>query len=138
MNFVRLTEKRAHHLIFKKGNSDELKNWRPVTLLNSNYKIVATVLAMRLQKVLPSIIKETHVGYIKGRLGGFNVRFFKIMIDYMKVKKIEGAVMMVDFTKAFDVIDIYFIMKCLDNLNFEEEFRNWVAVLYIKKIYIYI
>ena len=117
-------------LIHKKGNSDELKNWRPVTLLNCDYKIVATVLARRTQTVLASIIMETQVGYIKGRVGGFNVRIVQYIINYMKDKVMEGAMMIVDFTKAFDVIDIVFIMHCLEKLNFGEEFRNWVAVLY--------
>ena len=117
-------------LIHKKGNRDELKNWRPVTLLNCDYKIVATVLAMRTQTVLASIIKETQVGYIKGRLGGFNVRIVQDVINYMKDKIMEGAMMIVDFTKAFDVIDVTFIMNCLKKLNFGEEFQNWVAVLY--------
>ena len=52
------------------------------------------------------------------------------MIDYMNEKILEGAIMMADFTKAFDTIDISFIMTCLQSLNFGEEFRNWVAVLY--------
>ena len=117
-------------LIFKKGNADELKNWRPVTLLNCDYKIVATVLALRMQKIMPTIINETQVGYIKGRLGGFNVRIVQDMIDFMKEKSLEGAMVMVDFTKAFDVIDISFIMTCLEKLNFGAEFRRWVDVLY--------
>ena len=90
-------------LIYKKGNSDELKNWRPVTLLNYDYKIAAFVLALRTQKVLSSVIMENQVGYIKGRLGGFNVRIVQDMIEYMNEKGIEGAMMLVDFTKAFDI-----------------------------------
>ena len=116
-------------MIFKKGNADELKNWRPVTLLNCDYKIVATVLALRMQKIMPTIINETQVGYIKDRLGGFNVRIVQDMIDFMKEKSLEGAIMMVDFTKAFDVIDISFIMTCLEKLNFGAEFRRLVEVL---------
>ena len=58
---------------------------------------------------------ETQVGYIKGRLGGFNVRIVQDMIEYMNEKNLEGAMMLVDFTKAFDCIDISFIMKCLEN-----------------------
>ena len=52
------------------------------------------------------------------------------MIDYMTEKLLEGAIMMVDFTKAFDVIDILFIKTCLEKLNFGEDFKHWVSVLY--------
>ena len=38
--------------------------------------------------------------------------------------------MMVDFTKAFDVIDMLFVSNCLEKLNFGPSFRKWVEVLY--------
>ena len=87
-------------------------------------------MAVRLQKVLASVIMDTQVGYIKGRLGGFNIRIVQDIINYMQAKNKEGTMMLVDFTKPFDVIDLSFITKCLGKLNFGDEFQNWVAVLY--------
>ncbi len=43
-----------------------LKNWRPISLLNIDYKIIAKVLATCLQAVLPSIIIDDQTGYLKG------------------------------------------------------------------------
>ena len=51
-----------------------LKNWRPITLLNTDYKIVAQIMAMRLQKVLHKIIGEGQNGYIQTRYVGYNIR----------------------------------------------------------------
>jgi len=62
-------------LIHKKGDESDLRNWRPITLLNYDYKIMATVIAHRFQKVLNTIVHENQVGYIKGRLSGYNIRF---------------------------------------------------------------
>ena len=54
-------------LIFKNGERENLQNWRPITLLNIDYKLIATVLSNRLQKVLHTLISEDQVGYVKGR-----------------------------------------------------------------------
>ena len=50
-------------LLFKKGDSQSLNNWRPITLLNCDYKIIAFILASRLQKVITSLVNETQTGY---------------------------------------------------------------------------
>ena len=56
-------------MLIPKGNKDKrlLKNWRPISLLNVYYKIMTKALAIRLQKVISSIINSDQVGYIKGR-----------------------------------------------------------------------
>ena len=54
-------------LIFKTGDRSLLKNYRPISLTNTDYKILAFVLAMRVQKVMPSVINNDQTGYIKDR-----------------------------------------------------------------------
>ena len=61
-------------LIFKKGNPEDLENWRTISLLNIDYKIIARVLALRLKNVLPSIISMDQQGFIKNRFIGYNIR----------------------------------------------------------------
>ena len=58
-------------MIFKKG---DLENWRPISLLNIDYKILTSCLANRLQIVLPDIIHLDQQGYIKGRNIAFYIR----------------------------------------------------------------
>ena len=55
-------------LLYKKGDRLNLKNWRPITLLNCDFKIIAAVLAGRVQKVVRQIIDPNQTGYVKGRL----------------------------------------------------------------------
>ncbi len=47
---------------------------RQILLLQTDYKIVAKLLAEKLQNVLPSIIHEDQSGYLKGRYIGQNIR----------------------------------------------------------------
>ena len=54
-------------LIHKKGDKGELKNWRPISLSNTDYKIMSKVLTTRLNKVLPQLTNEDQVCGITGR-----------------------------------------------------------------------
>ena len=51
-----------------------IKNWRPITLLNCDYKIAAKAIANRVKKVLPNILNEDQTGFIKGRTIGENIK----------------------------------------------------------------
>jgi hypothetical protein len=52
--------------MFKSGEREDIKNWRPITLLNVDYKIVSKILAERLKRVLPNIINTDQRGVRKG------------------------------------------------------------------------
>ena len=74
-------------LIPKKGKIRILlKNWRPITLLNIDYKIITKCLAMRLHMVLPSIINLDQTGFLKNRYIGENIRTIADIIEYTSLK----------------------------------------------------
>ena len=63
-------------LLYKKGDPEDIENWRPISLLNTDYKMVAKVLAKRLQKALPLIISSDQQGFIQNRyIGLISVKF---------------------------------------------------------------
>ena len=117
-------------LIFKKGDPKDLNNYRPISLLNVDLKILSHVLALRLKKVLPKIINEDQTGYIKNRFIGLNLRQIQDIIDYADLYKIEGAIVFVDFTKAFDSLEWEFMIHTLEHFGFGESFMKWVKTLY--------
>ena len=59
-----------------------LDNYRPITLLNVDAKIIAYSLAQRIKKVLPKIIHGDQNGYIKNRYIGYNIRQIQDIIDF--------------------------------------------------------
>ena len=113
----------------KDKNQLLLKNWRPISLLNTDYKILAKVLAFRLKRVLPSVIHEDQSGFISGRyMIGENIRLFIDVLHYFKVNDIPGLVLSIDFEKAFDKVEwefLYFVMK---KFGFEEKFIRWIRL----------
>ena len=69
-------------LIYKKGDRQLLKNWRPISLLNTDYKILTTALSKRIQGSLPKIISNDQTAYIKERFIGENVQLTNDIIHY--------------------------------------------------------
>jgi hypothetical protein len=55
--------------------------------------------------VLPSIIHSDQKGYVKNRYIGFNIRQMQDVIDHLEKFNIEGAILFLDFTKAFDSLE---------------------------------
>ena len=107
-----------------------LRNWRPVSLLNTDYKILTKTLCNRLQNVLPKLIHADQVGYVKGRYIGQNVRIIKDVMSYADSKMIPGYLLLVDFEKAFDKVEWPFMLKCLEFYNFGVNFVKWIKILY--------
>ena len=72
-------------LLQKKGRDPDLiKNWRPVSLTNVDYKILTKSLAMRTEEIMPKIIHENQGGFIKGRYIAENIRLIQDVMDKMK------------------------------------------------------
>ena len=118
-------------LIDKKGKDRQyLKNWRPISLLNVDYKIISKVLAVRLQDILPSIIHENQTGFVKGRYIGDNIRALLDIMEITKNKNLPGILLGVDLEKAFDSVDWKFLHAVLEKFNFGPYFRKWVSIFY--------
>jgi len=118
-------------LIPKKDKDTRLlKNWRPITLLNTDYKILTKVLASRLQAALKDIISEDQTGYIQGRYIGENIRVIDDIITQTAYKSAPGYIILLDFEKAFDRLSIDFLKEALKAFKFGPNFRSWVGIIY--------
>ncbi|MCU7801185.1 MAG: reverse transcriptase family protein, partial [gamma proteobacterium symbiont of Lucinoma myriamae] len=116
-------------LIYKSGDPTELSNWRPITLLNVDYKIIARVLAQRLQKIISKVVNTDQNGYIRNRFIGFNIRQIQDVIDYAEDNNLNGTLLFLDFQKAFDSIEWEFMYLTLEQFGFGKNFINWVKIL---------
>ena len=100
------------------GSLLDLSNWRPITLLNVDYKIAAKAIAKRLEQVLPDLIHPDQTGFVKGRYIGENIRLIADVMEATKTHNLTGILTSLDFRKAFDSLEWPFIMKTLDSFNF--------------------
>ena len=89
-------------LIHKKGDTVKLSNYRPISITNTDYKIIAFVLAARIQLVLDKIISTDQAGYVKKRFIGQNIRLIQDVLEHAKNNRRSGIMLFLDFEKALD------------------------------------
>lgn len=92
-------------LLFKKKkkkdkNPLDCLSFRPISLLNSDYKIVAKVLARRLETILPKIINPDQARFVKSRYGTDNVRCVLNVVHYRSTYKNPAIIVSLDAEKA--------------------------------------
>ena len=118
-------------LIYKKGDRLDCKNWRPITLLNVDYKVCARSLAGRLLKVLEFVVASDQTCGVHGRYIGENVAFLRDVVSYASETNCPLAILSLDQEKAFDRVDWSFLYSTLSAMKFGSSFINWVQLLYI-------
>ena len=92
------------------GVVDDIKKWRPITILNTIYKVYAKLLAIRLQPFLPHIIHKNQTGFIQERSIFDNIFMFWEMIAVAEETKQDLAILLLDFEKAYDRVDWKFFI----------------------------
>ena len=127
-----ISQKRGLFITIPKKDKDPLflKNWRPISLLNVDYKIIAKAIASRLKTYMPSIIAGDQTGFLKDRFIGENIRALFDIIDYTQEKQLPGLLLFVDFEKAFDSIEWSFLHKTLSKFKFGDTTIRWIKTLY--------
>ena len=108
-----LSQRRAIITLLEKKGKDNsrIKNWRPVALLNTDYKIFTKVLAKRLEMHIPSVIHPDQSGFVRNRFIGESVRFTQDVIDNFDLEEKTGIILQLDFEKAFDSVEWHFMLK---------------------------
>ncbi len=119
-------------LIFKKGKKDELTNYRPITLLNNDYKILMKIFANRVKQILHTIIEPTQAYSVPGREVTDTVCTIRDVVEYLKETGQPGILLALDFNKAFDRVEHQFMFNVLKKVGFGNRFIQWVKLLYSK------
>ena len=100
-------------LIEKKGKDRSLlENWRPISLVNVDTKIMSKVIATRIKKVLPYIIHHNQSGYVEDRYIGETARSIFDIMDFTVKENFPGLLIFVDFQKAFDNLEWDSLVSC--------------------------
>lgn len=108
----------------------DMKNWRPISLLNVDYKIISKVLANRLSKVIANIIHPDQTCGIRSRSIFDNIHLLRNIIDYVNQKNLPCIFLNLDQEKAFDRVSYDFLFTVLERFGFSPNFIQWVKILY--------
>lgn len=122
-------------VILKKGkNPLECNSFHPISLLNTDAKILAKVLARRLEGVLPSIISPDQTGFIKNRYSFFNVRRLFNILYSPSPPGVPEVVLPLDAEKAFDRVEWGYLFSTLERFGFGKKFTSWIRLIYTSPV----
>ena len=103
---------------------------RPISLLSTDYKILAKVLTTRLSQLIASVVALEQVSGVPGHSSAEHVRCLQDLIDHAVRSNRGGAVISLDQEKAFDWVDWSFLLGVLYQMNFGPSFCKWISLLY--------
>ena len=118
--------------LIPKPNKDTrlIKNLRPITLLNTDYKIIEKAIANKMIPALEHIIHSDQRGFMKERRISVNIRKLLDIIHYAKEQDLEALVLSLDFVKCFDKCSFSILHGSLDFFGFGATIKEWTEILY--------
>ena len=116
-------------LLYKKGDAREIRNYRPITLLQVEYKIYAKILVSRMKRVVDSFVSIQQLGFVPGRKISEASQLVKLIQAYLDEEDDEGFILALDWEKAFDRVSWDYFHSALEALNFGPAFRRMVGSL---------
>ena len=117
-------------LVEKKGRDKRfIKNWRPISLLNVDTKLISKVLAERLKNVLPDIISKNQTAYVNNRFISERGRLINDLLEVCDTLNKKGYLVTIDIEKAFDSVNHVFLIAILEKCGFGKTFIEWIKIL---------
>ena len=115
-------------------NREEISSWRPITLTNYDYKLLAKVLAMKLVPFLDEFVDSDQHAFIKGRNIANMLREIDDIVEFGKAEALNGMILSIDYAKAFDTLSVNAIIKASKYFNIGANFIKWIEILLYKRV----
>uniref|UniRef100_A0A8C5Q0C8 Reverse transcriptase domain-containing protein n=1 Tax=Leptobrachium leishanense TaxID=445787 RepID=A0A8C5Q0C8_9ANUR len=108
----------------------EVRNYRPISLLNTDVKILAKILSARLAPLLPSLVHPDQVGFVPGREARDATTRALGAMGCAHASQTGLLLLSTDAEKAFDRVRWGFMLSVLRRIGIRERFLQWLTVLY--------
>ena len=109
-------------LVLKKGGAEDLKDFRPISLVGSLYKLLAN----RIKKVMGKVISESQNAFVKGRQILDAVLIANEAVDSRLKDNVGGLLCKLDIEKAYDCVSWNFLLVVLKEMGFGERWIKWI------------
>ena len=118
-------------LLHEKGPRTTYSNYRPISILNSDYRILTRILVNRLNPVAKFLVHPDQTGFIPGRLISDNGMLLTSMLEYAEWDpSFTGRLLFLDFEKAFDSIEWTWIFDTLTAFGIPPAFITLIRMCY--------
>lgn len=120
--------------VIPKGGKDKLDcaNYRPISVLNLDYKLFTSIIAKRLEMILPKIINLDQTGFIVTRQTHDSIRRSLQVIRHINQNKTQAMLISLDAEKAFDSVRWKFLFKVMEKFGFDPVIIKTLEALYNK------
>jgi exonuclease III len=116
--------------LYKKKDRTNPANYRPITLLNTDYKLMTKALSMRLAKTISKMIHEDQAGFIAGRSIFDHVRLTQTVIAHAEAEEQNRVIIALDQEKAYDRIQHDYLWRTLEEFRVPAPFIKAIKALY--------
>jgi ribonuclease HI/exonuclease III len=110
--------------MYKKNARDNIANYRPITLLNSDYKILTKAMSLALNEVVSKMVHPDQAGFIPGRRIQDQIRLAQTIIDWAEEVGENGIIISLDQEKAYDKVKHDYIRRTFEAFNIPTSFNN--------------
>jgi hypothetical protein len=107
-----------------------LTNWRPISLLNVDYKIISKVLVNRIRLIINRLVSAHQTSAVPGRSVLNNMSSIRDIMAYYRETNRDLYILTVDQAKAFDKIEHCSLHDVIDKFGFGDCFKRWIKLLY--------
>ena len=119
----------AISVFFKAGDAEDPANYRPITLLNADYRILARVLATRFGAVMGPAINPAQCAFLPRRRMGEAVWLLQLLPCLLRQRQREGLLVFLDFSKAYDTVDRAFLFQVMEAMGASTGMVAWASLL---------
>ena len=116
--------------LYKKGNPDLQENYRPISLLNTYYKIIASCIQNRLAEALDKKLMKTQYGFREQKSTIDAIFITRRLQEYAERRGNKGLMLLLDWEKAFDKVSHEWLFKSLEAMNIPRELMDLIRELY--------
>jgi ribonuclease HI len=117
-------------LLHKTGERTLVSNYRPITLINTDHKLLAKALVLRCAQAVDFICSPHQSAFAPNRWIGDNVLSHLAVLEHCESTGQPAVLALTDFRKAYDTLDRGWVSACLTQFGFGPRFRHWVQVMH--------
>ena len=120
--------------LYKKGTRDDPRNYRPITLLNGDYKILTRILAKRMLDIATQFVSDDQIGFVPRTFIGESHMLIRLMQAHLEHIDEGGILLFLDLEKAFDRCSWSYMHSALRELRFTSPFTSWIEMFYCESV----